>query len=130
MHLTKQKIVTHAKFDAEFESFKRGSHMPLMIFVGNPGCTRRTKHSQQRLRKRAEQRGWGKEARERKAKARKVARKVMGLARLAVAGGRKVAKGGKNDGKTGYIQIYSWDDRTWATSVAQANDTSYLKLVW
>lgn len=56
----KQKLITKMQFDPENELFKRGAHMPLMIFVGNNCDTRRTPEAHARRGAAAAKRGWGK----------------------------------------------------------------------
>ena len=69
MPAIKQKLVTLEKFDPELTLFRRGAHMPLMICVGASG--RRTPEARERREQRAEERGWGREAREAKGKGKK-----------------------------------------------------------
>ena len=38
-----QKLVPMIRFDPGADTFKAGAHMPLMIFLGSPADTRRTK---------------------------------------------------------------------------------------
>ena len=59
----KQKLILLQQFDPDFNLFRRGAHMPLMIYVGSPRNTRRTRDALARREKRAENRGWGWEAR-------------------------------------------------------------------
>ena len=69
MPAIKQKLVTQEKFDPELTLFRRGAHMPLMVCVGASG--RRTPEARERREQRAEERGWGREAREAKGKGKK-----------------------------------------------------------
>jgi len=71
MPLTSQKLVSTQKFDPTSNFFRRGAHMPLMLFVGDSTSSRRTPESLRRREQRAEQRGWGRAAREAKGKGKK-----------------------------------------------------------
>ena len=62
----RQKLIDINKFDPHLEYFKRGGHMPLMVFVGGHNQQRRTKLACERRHRRAEERGWGAEQRGRK----------------------------------------------------------------
>ena len=55
----RQKLIDINKFDPRLQYFKRGGHMPLMMFVGSPNQVRRTKGACERRERRAEERGWG-----------------------------------------------------------------------
>ena len=70
MPLCKQKLIDVEMFDPQSQYFKRGGHMPLMVFVGGHNQQRRTKGACERRERRAEQRGWGAERRERRAEQR------------------------------------------------------------
>ena len=55
---SKQKPVQFEQFDPHTEFFKRGAHMPLMIYVGGPADTRRTAKAQTERNAKADRRGW------------------------------------------------------------------------
>jgi hypothetical protein len=55
----RQKLIDIKMFDPQSQYFKRGGHMPLMVFVGGLNQQRRTKGACERRERRAEQRGWG-----------------------------------------------------------------------
>ena len=55
----RQKLIDIKLFDPHLQYFKRGGHMPLMMFVGSPNQVRRTKGACERRERRAEERGWG-----------------------------------------------------------------------
>ena len=55
---SKQKPVQFEQFDPHKEFFKRGAHMPLMIYVGAPADTRRTAKAQTERNAKADRRGW------------------------------------------------------------------------
>ena len=59
----RQKLIDIKMFDPHRQYFKRGGHMPLMVFVGSHNQQRRTKGACERRERRAEQRGWGAEQR-------------------------------------------------------------------
>ena len=63
MPLCKQKLIDVEMFDPQSQYFKRGGHMPLMVFVGSHNQQRRTKGACERRERRAEQRGYGAEKR-------------------------------------------------------------------
>ena len=52
----KQKLIDIKMFDPHLQYFKRGGHMPLMVFVGSPNQVRRTKGACERRARRAEER--------------------------------------------------------------------------
>ena len=56
--VSKQKPVKFDKFDPYREFFKRGAHMPLMIYVGGHSDVRRTGGARQRRAANADRRGW------------------------------------------------------------------------
>ena len=53
----KQTLVLTANFDPATEMFKRGAHMPLMIYIGSSEDMRRTPAARARRAQRAEERG-------------------------------------------------------------------------
>ena len=55
----RQKLIDIKMFDPQSQYFKRGGHMPLMVFVGGHNQQRRTKVACERRHRRAEERGWG-----------------------------------------------------------------------
>jgi len=59
----RQKLIDIKMFDPQSQYFKRGGHMPLMVFVGGHNQQRRTKGACARRNKRAEERGYGAEKR-------------------------------------------------------------------
>ena len=59
----RQKLIDIKMFDPHSQYFKRGGHMPLMVFVGSHNQQRRTKGACERRERRAERRGWGAEQR-------------------------------------------------------------------
>ena len=61
---SKQKLVSVKHFDPQQEFFKRGAHMPLMIFVGAQSDIRRSKAAQRKRAAAADRRGWNWERRQ------------------------------------------------------------------
>ena len=54
----KQKLSDFKLFDPEQQFFKRGAHVPLMIFLGSHSQQRRSREANQRRNKKADERGW------------------------------------------------------------------------
>ena len=61
---SKQKPVQFDQFDPHRQMFRRGAHMPLMIYVGAPADVRRTGEAQMRRNRNADKRGWTSEWRQ------------------------------------------------------------------
>ena len=55
-----QKLIQGCIFDPETTYFKKGAHMPLMIFLGEKSKTRRTRAARSRRKVNAALRGWTK----------------------------------------------------------------------
>ena len=55
---SKQKPVQFDKFDPHRQMFRRGAHMPLMIYVGGHADVRRTGEAVRRRKANADRRGW------------------------------------------------------------------------
>ena len=55
---SKQKLASFEHFDPQRQFFKRGAHMPLMIYIGAPSEVRRSKAAQRRRAVNATRRGW------------------------------------------------------------------------
>ena len=55
---SKQKLASFDHFDPDREFFKRGAHMPLMIYMGASSDTRRSKEALRRRTANATRRGW------------------------------------------------------------------------
>ena len=89
--LSKQKPVQFDKFDPYNEFFKRGAHMPLMIYVGAHSDVRRTRGAQRRRDQNADARGWTFERRQ----STKPSGKGKGYGQQKGAGSGK----GKEDGE-------------------------------
>ena len=66
--LSKQKLPEYELFDPHRELFKRGAHMPLMVYIGNSNEARRSVHATRRRNATATQRGWTWERRHQKGK--------------------------------------------------------------
>ena len=62
--VSKQKLVSFERFDPKKEFFKRGAHMPLMIYIGDSSETRRSKQALKKRAEKADSRGWGWQRRE------------------------------------------------------------------
>ena len=58
MPISKQKLVRSELFDPYKEFSKRGAHMPLMVFIGDKGKTRRKPESKANRNWKADNRGW------------------------------------------------------------------------
>ena len=56
--MSKQKLASYERFDPDKELFKRGAHMPLMIYIGSSKDTRRTPKSLAKRAENAARRGW------------------------------------------------------------------------
>ena len=56
--LSKQKLASYELFDPDRELFKRGAHMPLMIYMGGSNEARRSKDALKRRAANAARRGW------------------------------------------------------------------------
>jgi hypothetical protein len=56
--VSKQKLPKLPLFDPHSDYFRRGAHMPLMIYVGGNSDTRRSKGANARRANRAAERGW------------------------------------------------------------------------
>ena len=91
----KQKLVEVRKFDPNAVFFRRGAHMPLMIYVGLSSQTRRTPEASTRRAERADARGWGKERRQGKGQKGKGA---AAAGPPAVAGGGEAASSSTRGG--------------------------------
>ena len=63
MPICKQKLVRSELFDPYKEFSKKGAHMPLMVFIGDKGKTRRDPKSRARRNANADSRGWTAEKR-------------------------------------------------------------------
>ena len=61
MAICTQKLVRHDKFDPDETYFARGAHMPLMVFIGEKGRTRRSHEGQRRRATNAAKRGYPRE---------------------------------------------------------------------
>jgi len=105
MPLTSQKLFSTKKFDPTLTFFRRGAHMPLMLFVGDSTSTRRTPQSRRRREQKAEQRGWGREAREAKGKGKKGRGKGMEASGQIMVG-KSILGGRRGDG--GFISICNY----------------------
>jgi len=55
---SKQKLASFDHFDPDRQFFKRGAHMPLMIYMGGSSDTRRSKEALRRRDEKADRRGW------------------------------------------------------------------------
>ena len=56
--VSKQKLASYERFDPDKELFKRGAHMPLMIYIGSSKDTRRTPKALAKRAENAARRGW------------------------------------------------------------------------
>ena len=61
MPTSKRKIIESDKFDPNARYFKKGAHMPLMVYLGEKNKTRRSKDARSRRKVNAAQRGWTKD---------------------------------------------------------------------
>ena len=62
--VSRQKPADFDKFDPNRQFFRRGAHMPLMIWVGGAGDVRRTSEALARRAANADKRGWNQERRQ------------------------------------------------------------------
>ena len=62
--ISKQKLAGYDLFDPEREFFKRGTHMPLMVFMGASNESRRSEDALRRRAANAARRGWTSERRQ------------------------------------------------------------------
>jgi hypothetical protein len=58
MPICSQQLVRQDKFDPEQACFPRGAHMPLMVFIGEKGRTRRSAEGRGRRTEKQEAMGW------------------------------------------------------------------------
>lgn len=125
MPAIKQKLVTQAKFDPGLNLFRRGAHMPLMIYVGNPASTRRKPEAKMRREERATLRGWGRKAREAKGKGKNCGAKGDGAPDPRGSGWTKGHEkgsetGGKEGSKKGGQENNDWAEGDDGGAVSQA----------
>ena len=137
MPLTSQKLVSTKKFDPTLTFFRRGAHMPLMLFVGDSTSTRRTPQSRRRREQKAEQRGWGREAREAKGKGKKGRGKGMEASGQIMVGdfntalyprGRGRGAGGRKGG--GPTTITQYDQDQYDEAVLYWGTDEDFRMVW
>ena len=56
--ISKQKLASYDLFDPDKTFFKRGAHMPLMVYIGGPSDSRRSPLAMKRRAANATKRGW------------------------------------------------------------------------
>ena len=121
MPICRQKLVRSELFDPYKEFSKKGAHMPLMVFIGDRGKTRRDPKSVARRNANADNRGWTAEKR--------TPWKYNGSKdnTAETRGGGAKAKGSKGNPYAGWTQIAEPSDPNawWSASASSSNWNSW-----